>query len=504
MATKSVIEIELIDEQFKAFGEQLKKMQDIIGKMPDQWKKITKEVEAEGKAEDKVTNESDKKRKTKLKEEKDFNKVLEDRKKAFRDTASHTKDIATNLASGALSIAKWTAAGLLGGGFGLLGIGTSASADRRTAQQFGINTGQLKAVRNVLGQKIGDTDSILANFAGLLTTAQGKSTLSKVGVKYGESDPVEALITAIPNIQKLVKQFGAFGADFWRTQGLEDVMPYLQAKGISNLTPDEIAEIRPSIAQKTKEFATSDEQNLAWQNFVIKMDEAGKKIEVVFIKNLDKILPVIERLSTGLTNWLDRVTSDEEGMNKFATNLVKVSELMGVLAESIGYLIDKFPSVKTSESWGSKLYDIIHPKPSAQNSPFLQDINNIKNKSGNSFYDLLEKTKKSYKEKFGKDLPINSLERDWDQQKEVWDKTQAGVAGYFAKVNPMKYAKDFMFHKNAADISRLVDPSFMEGMGWERKDPKGDPVHWTPRINSTITINDNTGGNVNTIVNATK
>ena len=52
MATKSVIEIELIDEQFKAFSAQLKAMQAIVAGMPDQWRNIAKEVQNEQKADE--------------------------------------------------------------------------------------------------------------------------------------------------------------------------------------------------------------------------------------------------------------------------------------------------------------------------------------------------------------------------------------------------------------------------------------------------------------------
>ena len=87
MATKSVIEIEIIDEQFKAFSAQLKAMQSIVAGMPEQWKAITKEVNEEQKAESKAANEAEKARKKRLQEEKDFNKIIEDRKKAFMDAA---------------------------------------------------------------------------------------------------------------------------------------------------------------------------------------------------------------------------------------------------------------------------------------------------------------------------------------------------------------------------------------------------------------------------------
>ncbi len=51
MATKSVIEIEIIDEQFKAFDAQLKAVQATVAKLPEQWRKVTKEVNEEQKAE---------------------------------------------------------------------------------------------------------------------------------------------------------------------------------------------------------------------------------------------------------------------------------------------------------------------------------------------------------------------------------------------------------------------------------------------------------------------
>ena len=94
MATKSVIEIDILDEKFKSFQQAFEKYQKAVKGMPADWQKVNTTL-----------NNIDA-------SQKKMNKSLSDNSNALKDVAFQTGVIAKNLASSAISIAKWVALGL--------------------------------------------------------------------------------------------------------------------------------------------------------------------------------------------------------------------------------------------------------------------------------------------------------------------------------------------------------------------------------------------------------
>ena len=127
MAVKSVIEIDVNDEKFKAFQAAFDKYQKTLDLQQKRWSEVNKTFDQLNK------------------KQKDFNKLVKDNAKNLKDAVSTTSNIARNMASAALSAAKWVAYGALGGGFGLGALASSASDYRRQALGLGVSTGQLRA-----------------------------------------------------------------------------------------------------------------------------------------------------------------------------------------------------------------------------------------------------------------------------------------------------------------------------------------------------------------------
>jgi hypothetical protein len=321
MATKSVIEIELIDDQFKAFSAQLKAMQAIIGSMPEQWKAVTKEVNEEQKAEAKAANEAEKARKKKIQEEKDFNKIIEDRKKAFMDAAYFTGNIAKNLASGALSIAKWMTFAAVGGGFGLGGLASSASDYRKRAQGLGTTTGALRAAESNLGSYI-DVQSVLSNMATLQHDITQSFYLGRLGGRK-QGDPLDQLQTVMSNA---IKDFKAHGQDLNYAQnvGLTKVFSPEELIRLSALSAEELEKTWKQLAKDREAMKLSDATSRLWQEFWNKLKTATNTIEVAFIKNLTALIPQLKELSETIVKAITNLLSSkkfQEAVTKFANYL---------------------------------------------------------------------------------------------------------------------------------------------------------------------------------------
>ena len=300
MATKSVIEIELIDEQFKAFSAQLKAMQAIVAGMPDQWQNIAKEVQNEQKAESKAANEAEKARKKRLQEEKDFNRVIEDRKKAFMDAAYFTGNIAKNLASGALSIAKWTAFAAIGGGFGLGGLAASASDYRKRSQGLGTTTGGLRAAETNLGQYV-DVNSVLGNITNLQHDITQQYKLTRLG--GGKGDSVAQLQTVMT---KAIQDFKAHGQDlnYAKAVGLTDIFSPEDLIRLAKLSAEELANTFKQMSKDLKRFELTDKTSRKWQEFWQQLGRAGQDIQVILIDKLKGLVTPLTELSQTIINLI--------------------------------------------------------------------------------------------------------------------------------------------------------------------------------------------------------
>jgi len=301
MATKSVIEIELIDEQFKAFGAQLKAIQAIIGSMPDQWKAVTKEVNEEQKAESKAANEAEKARKKKLQEEKEFNKILEDRKKAFMDAAYFTGNIAKNLASGALSIAKWTTLAAIGGGFGLGGLAANASEYRRASQGLGTTQGGLRAAETTFGRYV-DVQTILSNIATAQRDPEQYYKLLNAGgkLKGDTASQIGAVLTtAVEKFQKSGQNIATAKA-----LGLTDIVPLQDLIRLSNVPKAELAKAIQDYTENVKDLTVPDTVVKKWQDFWVQLGLAGQKIQVILIDKLQGLVEPLTKLSVTIIDLI--------------------------------------------------------------------------------------------------------------------------------------------------------------------------------------------------------
>ena len=365
MATKSVIEIEIIDEQFKAFDAQLKAVQTILAKMPEQWKTIAKEVNEEQKAEKKTADEAEKARKKRLNQEKEFNKVLEDRKKSFIDAAHFTGNIAKNLASGALSIAKWTTFAAIGGGFGLGGLAANASDYRRKAQGLGTSTGDLRAAETNLGKYV-DPNTVLSNIATLQHDITQGFFLNRLGgSKTG--NPVDQLQTVMTNA---IKDFKAHGQDINYAQnvGLTKIFSPEELIRLSSLSAEELDKTFKQLAKDRDKFKIDDAISRKWQDFWTQIGRAGQDIQVKLIDKLANLAQPLSDLSEAILKTIDSFLSDEKvakwidelaisvkdfgdylKTDKFKKDVHDFVEGISNLATAIGKVARFFGLIKTTE-----------------------------------------------------------------------------------------------------------------------------------------------------------
>ena len=313
MATKSIIEIDLLDEKFQAFNEQMLKLQSILEAMPGQWKNIAKEIKEAEKAEAKAASQEDKDHKAKSKRQKDFNKeaekaaskedknnkaeskrgkdfnkVLGDRHVGLVNVAKITTRIAKDMADTAVSAAKWLTFGAIASGFGLGALAAAVSSDRRAAQGLGITTGQYRSAQ-IYGERYFDVNSLLGNLADIQSDIRKQPILARIGVKESKGkNAAELLPEVATQLRGIYQKYHGQQAIIEAT-GATQLAQFEDIRRLGNLTEEEFKKFIDNLHRGNEEFKTQDELDRAWQTFKQNLEVAGKSIELTLITGLNDL-----------------------------------------------------------------------------------------------------------------------------------------------------------------------------------------------------------------------
>jgi len=366
MATKSVIEIDILDEKFQNFAKEFDRLKKAVKDMPKDWQSMGA---AGAKGATAIAKEIEKAEK----KQKDFNKAVRDGGEALKLAARTSANIAMSMASAAVSAAKWIAFGAIGSGFGLGGIAANASDVRRQAMGYGVSTGQLRASLTHLTPLV-DPESLLTNVTALQRQVGGSAILGRIAPGTNlNKNPAELLPDLIEGALRVYRGAGR-NWDLAKTTlepaGFDiQTMVRLDAENAKNLQ-----RILEDTRKAGKNLAVTDEDSIAWQRFWVQIKESGQLIEVAFIKNLKVLTPALEQLSKSVAtavdsflknenfaNWIDTASKKIKefgeylGGDKFKTDvdtfliaLQRLGEAAYATAQFLG-LIDKSPEQKDTE-----------------------------------------------------------------------------------------------------------------------------------------------------------
>lgn len=385
---KSVVEIDIQDSKWKSFvaefakfgidnkkiAEDLAESAAAQAKLNTEKKKgaaaqkaVSKEEKTERDAAAKAakTAYDDERKKfaaqTKASDEK--KKQRADDMKALRDSAKWTADVARNVASTALSAAKWATFSAIASGFGLGGLGASASTVRRTSQGLGIRAGELRAANVNFGKYI-DPEATLGNIAGAQSDLSKRWIFNALGENTAGKDAAQILPEILP---KLIQAFKAGGSTLQGAQGrgLDQLVGIDDLRRLSVLTEEELSKTIDAYKKDRQALEEGDSTGRAWQDFMVALHRAGDQIEVSLLKGLTKLTPYLEAFangiakaidtfvsSGGLQQWIEKVGAALQklgsylGSKEFATDVESFMSAIHAMAATIGKL---FPKTETGE-----------------------------------------------------------------------------------------------------------------------------------------------------------
>lgn len=387
MTTKrSVIQIDVDDGPFKRFAESFAKYRNALGDAKQQSKELSDATKSAVALEAKALDARKKAFETQSKDDKaaaknareaaslanahvaalkkksdEERKSSTDRKKerdqeisGLKETAKWTGEVARNIASGAMSAAKWLAFGAIASGFGVGGLASSAATARRQAQGYGINTGDLRAANVNFGKYV-NPESALSNIANT-KDSNDRWAFGRVGVDTTGRNAADILPEYL---QKVVEAFKATGnnTSAAESSGLTKIISADELRALASLKPQELVDTIKSFQEDRKNFANDDDTNKGWQDFLVSLHRASQQIEVSLIKNLQTLTPYLTQLadgvakainsfvsSGGLQEWIKTVGEGlkrlggylgskdfQEDVQKFFYAMHKIAELIGKL-----------------------------------------------------------------------------------------------------------------------------------------------------------------------------
>jgi len=538
MVAKSVIEIDVLDARFKTFVAEFEKVQKAVKAMTIEWQKIgaastkatqtnNKELDKTVKAQKQISAEVEKADKN----QKSLNKSIRDGNRELSTAARTAASIAGSLANAALSVAKWTAYGAIGGGFGFGSLASSASDYRRQAQGYGVSTGQLRAANTNFGKYI-SPESALGNIANIKNDLSKQWILTGMGVGANQN-PAEALPSAIRNAVNIFKQ-GGQSQQYAQARGLTEVFSLEELRRLSSLSEQELSDTIDAYKRDQEKMEVSDSDSKAWQDFWVQLKRSGELIETALIGKLVALAPLLDKFSQNITNILLKfvdslgqyLASDRfpQDVRKFSDALVALFEIVKKVARFMGVLPDSKNSAREFNPQQAEEARTLRESSSTPKTlqGKQQAAYKFYRQMGLNHYAALGMVANLMQES---SMDENALNFNPDTKEEhrglmQWDKGR--YANYLKLYGDPRKDKDAFYHqlqfsmqefsttesraydklKKAIDIKGGVEG----GLAAERPAAPGTfaysrEVERRMHIANTITINDNTGGSVTTTTN---
>lgn len=317
MPVKSVIDVEVNDEQFKDFSKLFEKYREALGQTPGVWGAAEKAaagtaMNVENLVAGLLTHEAINRRIAR--EEAETTRQLENQQRIMRGFAPSFRDVAKSVANITAAIFKWSSIGTLTGGLlgygGLLGLDRLANgvgAGRRSSQGIGATYGEEKAFTNTYSRLV-DPNSFLSGVSEAMTDVTKRAALYGAGMtgKDFEGKSTGAVANnLLPLLKRLVDQTpdGQL-ANVLTARRLDQFISLEDARRLKKTSGAEMSEFRGQYGAKVDGLGLEDALAKKWQDFGVQLDSAKLKIEAVFVRGLEPLVESLGNLSESVANSL--------------------------------------------------------------------------------------------------------------------------------------------------------------------------------------------------------
>ena len=368
MAIRSVIEIDVLDEKFKAFQQEFEKYKKSAKESTKEWKEVNTFI---GKA---------------LNQQKEFNKSLKDGVKQLKEAATLTSAIAGDMAGIALSAAKWVAYSVIGGYTAMGALAYRANAVTKESSALGITRAQLRSARVYGNPYMDNLEGIMGNIQDVQSNL---GTVWQIETLLGGDRSKNAYENIVPLLDKVREAKTTYGGKVDVAMGtnraFQNVLTKQEMLTIWNMSEERYRSFKEGLIKGPGQFPKEEENSQKWTNFWIAITKTGQLLESKLIDVLGKLAEPLSQLTEAVADALVAFLGSkevEDAIKNFTAELKNPEnqkslrdffEGILMIGKAITYIISKIPgSVKWVAEKGSAVADYFEKAGEANNKWYEQ------------------------------------------------------------------------------------------------------------------------------------
>lgn len=336
MPVKSIIDIEVNDNQFKSFQESFEKYKKALDNMPGAWAATGEAVESTAATATILTAAV-------LAQNELIGKTAEQQSKvraevgktttAMTSLGRSTAKVFDTIKGITFSMLKWSAitgafstlAGA-GGFFGYEALANSASRTRQSSLGLGVNPSQYLAANNAYA-RIGGAGDLMSTLANAKNDIGAKMLLAtRLGINPNDitnKNPADLLSEVLPAIRNKYLSFPeAMRGQMSSAWGLDQMgLSGDQLRLLGNTPDSELGKMRGLYNKGVNEIGASSKEEEKYQTFLAKMGIAGDKLQNTLIDKLSDLTGPLSDVVGAFTDLAKNALGSEgfkEGLKSFA------------------------------------------------------------------------------------------------------------------------------------------------------------------------------------------
>ena len=370
---KSIFEVEVKDQAFKRFQDNVKKYKDDLKEMPGMWAAMGKSGQ---KAFEGVAAAMSMNNKHVIEYLDNQKKIADLQKKEegqLRKNADRWKKIehsASNIAKSAFNttktIMKWATIGTVGGlagGFWGLGRMSSNVADiRRSSMGYGISIGQQQAFENSFSRLVNPLQYLNAVQSGQ-TDISKRWAFHGVGLAEDQisgGNPAQLAVKMLPMLKRIADQTNpAVMSQVMQARGIDQFMSVQDMIRLRNMSKEELQTQIKQYRQNQRQLDIGKRTARRWHDFNTALGQAKEKLEIAFVNGLTPLIPALGKLANSFSNavniffqskyikkWIGELGVKLEqfakylSSEKFQTDFTKALDKLKYFGEAMGHVAD--------------------------------------------------------------------------------------------------------------------------------------------------------------------
>lgn len=345
MAVKSIIDVSVNDDEFKSFAELFNKYKEQLEASKGTWE----DTNAESKIAYELANRKsavllaqEKLQQNLAKKEKEQHDLDKERVTYWQYLVRGSREFAQNLMSAGREVLKFGAIGSvasgllgLGGLFGFEALAGGVASGRRTSLGLNTSFGERRAFALNYGRLV-EPENFLGNVQEALQDPSKRQTLYAAGLNERDlagKDTAQVANLLLPKLKALADRTDKrFDVSVLQAYGLDRLISLQDFQRLRGTSAKDLAGYGRDYGRTSKALNLDERTQIAYQNFMVRLNTSGLRIETVLIKGLGRLADPLSRLSEAVVHTIE--TFSENGT--FARWIDELGKGIQWLAKELG------------------------------------------------------------------------------------------------------------------------------------------------------------------------